>query len=214
MIHLQTCLIFEFDLLRDPLADTPLLARFDVGIEPSDITIFMKLLFGADVGTDIEGMFQINDFSVDRSQGRPLQPKWMEMWRDRKRQLAAAGFPSDPVVIVEFANDFHTHIFFAINIPEPLFGFARKATPFEKVSALTSAKVQIPMTTTSCIDFINMHIRSDTRNQLLLRTKMTEADIELIKGVACGDQREAVQVLRKKMDREAIYKPILEYRNL
>jgi len=55
--------------------------------------------------------------------------------------------------------------------------------------------------------YINYHIRSDTRNQLLLRTKMEEVDFELIRDVARGDtQREAVRALKEKIDREPMYK--------
>lgn len=56
---------------------------------------------------------------------------------------------------------------------------------------------------------LNYHIRSDPRNQLLLRTKMKEADVELIRGIAQGDKRPAVQALKEKFDRESIYNAIV-----
>jgi galactokinase/mevalonate kinase-like predicted kinase len=56
--------------------------------------------------------------------------------------------------------------------------------------------------------YLNYHIRSDTQNKLLLRTKMTKADIELISDVARGNQREATQALRQKIMLESIYKNV------
>jgi hypothetical protein len=150
--YLEVCLILSFDLLHDRsrAIDTPLTARLDVGVEPSDTTITLQMLHGADVGTNIEGMFQINTVSTYQS-GKPPTETRMQMWRDTRRNIAAAGFASDPVMIVEFIKDSKNAISMAIQIREISFFIARKASPFMNLSALYGI-TKTPMSATTCIE--------------------------------------------------------------
>jgi len=128
------------------------MARLNVGIEPSDITLFMRLLFGADIGTDVEGMFQINSVSAHKS-GHPLPTKRMdELWHFQREKLTAAGLASDPVAIIEFVKGSETPLSFPLHIPQPAFRAAREMPPFTKVSALTGVKTEIPISAMGCIE--------------------------------------------------------------
>jgi len=206
LFQLQVCLVLDFDLLRNRSTNVPLMTRIEIGIEPADIIVFMQLLYGAEMnGDDVVGMFQINTIYSDKSR-QPLASMGMEMWRDKKKEVVEAGFGSDPVVIVEFVKDSQT-LCFPLHIMDAAFTFAQKADPFVHVSALTGAKIKRPMSLGSCIESINYHIRSDAHNQLLLRTsKMKQSDVQRIRDIATDSKREAVQILREKMDRELIYK--------
>jgi hypothetical protein len=51
-----------------------------------------------------------------------------------------------------------------------------------------------------------MHIRSDDHNQLRLRTDMTEAYMEVIRGIGRGEDTEPIRILKEKMARESIYR--------
>jgi hypothetical protein len=150
-LFLQICLILDFDLLRNRSTNRPLMARLDVGIEPSDITLFLQLLYGADIGTNVEGIFQINAVSPDGS-GRPLSANHMEIWRDARNQITAQGFASDPVVIVELVKDSKNSIHLPLHIQEAAFIVARRAEPFVNVSALTGVKTEKPMSAMACIE--------------------------------------------------------------
>jgi hypothetical protein len=56
--------------------------------------------------------------------------------------------------------------------------------------------------------FINKHIVDDKKDQLLLRTEMTIPDIEVIHAAARNENTIAAQLLRAKVVREQIYKPV------
>jgi hypothetical protein len=115
------------------------MAHINVGVEPSDITIFMRAFYGADIGTSVEGMFQINAVSPDRLGTRPTQRR-METWRRTRESISAAGFASDPVVILEFVKDSHNSLTVPLQISKAAFIVAQKAEPFSSISALTGAK--------------------------------------------------------------------------
>jgi hypothetical protein len=144
-------LIFEFDLLRDHSVDKPLMERIDIGVEPSNILNFAKLLYGEDVGTDVEGMLQINLISPDKT-GTPLTPMRMEMWRNKKKEMRDAGSASIPVAIIEFVKDSQNSISFALPIHETAFTIAREGSPFERVSSLTGIKTETPLNAISCVE--------------------------------------------------------------
>ncbi|KAJ7154836.1 hypothetical protein C8R43DRAFT_1106407 [Mycena crocata] len=53
--------------------------------------------------------------------------------------------------------------------------------------------------------YINNHIRSDKENQLMLRTRLRDVDIQTIQDVARGRDTYAARVLRSKMATDATY---------
>ncbi|KAJ7601720.1 hypothetical protein B0H17DRAFT_1223017 [Mycena rosella] len=62
-----------------------------------------------------------------------------------------------------------------------------------------------PLTVESCLQFINHHIRSDEGNQLRLRTKLRDIDVQVIKAAACGNKAIPAEALRSKMAADATY---------
>lgn len=110
MGHLQVCLIFELDLLQNPLVHLPFVARVHVGIEPSDIKTFVEIYMGIHTNPNsgdrkVEGMFQINAITSQKPRTlRILTPLQMEMWRRTREDVTVAGFSSDPVGLVEFVR--------------------------------------------------------------------------------------------------------------
>jgi hypothetical protein len=52
---------------------------------------------------------------------------------------------------------------------------------------------------------LNARIRSDACNQLLMRIRMNQTDIELIRKVKLDDKWRAVQALKEKINRESVY---------
>jgi hypothetical protein len=107
----SSCLTFKYvfvdfghRLLHDPVPATLRIVRVDVGVEPSNIIVFIQIACGADVDSEIESMFQINYVSSHTS-GQPLASRCMVIWRDRRKEIEAAGFASHPVVVVEFVKD-------------------------------------------------------------------------------------------------------------
>lgn len=156
MSMLQICLILEFDLLRNPAADTPFMARVNVGIEPSDITSFFQLLAGTDINTDkIEGMFQINAVVPLPAGTASVSPKWMEIWRAARKESAAAGFGSDPIGLVEYIYDTEHSVMLLVHIQRPALKAAQKALPFVRTSALTGARIEKPLSPNGCIECVS-----------------------------------------------------------
>lgn len=148
---LQLYFIIEFNLLRNRCADTPISARLEIGIEPLDVTVFMKLLYGADIGTNVDGMFQINAITPDKSKTPLISPQ-LETWQNMRNSNISEGFASDPIAIVNIHKDSNHGLCFPLHIREPAFAMVRRADPFVKISALTGAKTEIPMTAMSCIE--------------------------------------------------------------
>ena len=113
-----------------------------------------------------------------------------------------------------------------VHIESPARTTAQKAEPYVNISAFTGFTEE-PMSATACLEYvflplfldtlfyatlctvINIHIRSDIQNQLVLRTGMRKADIDDIVGAGRGEDTQAVRILEGKMDRESIYKPRL-----
>jgi hypothetical protein len=100
-------LALNFDLVKKPAPDTPFMACVDVGLEPSDITVFLRLyagMYGNTEPEEIEGMLQINAVTPTPQSITP-HPHRLDRWREERKQLCANGQASTPVVIVEFVSN-------------------------------------------------------------------------------------------------------------
>lgn len=78
---LQVCLICRFNLLHNSAPDKPFMAHIDVEIEPSDITVCYQLFAGAEIGSEVEGMLQLNALTTCNLVAQPLTLNRMELWR-------------------------------------------------------------------------------------------------------------------------------------
>jgi len=206
MMYLQTCLVFQFDLIRKPSINAPFLARVDVGIEPSAITSFIQLCAGAEINSEkIEGMLQINAVTP-RQPNSASEPTSIDIWRRAREEADLEGLTSDSLGIVEFHhNNSGTILSCVIHIQALILSLAKEGAPFVRLSAITG-RTEFPMNAMTCIECINMQIRSDAHNRWLLRTDMKKEDIDIIRDTGRGVDREAVRILKDKMAREPIYR--------
>ncbi|KIJ59641.1 hypothetical protein HYDPIDRAFT_190441 [Hydnomerulius pinastri MD-312] len=211
-LMLEVCAILDLDLLnRDNSKigfDFPFMVRVDIGIEPSNVLNFINLCIDNPVDSKLEGMIQVNHFHSHipgKSGFAPLTPKRMDMWRTARAKANTDGASGHPLGLLEFVNDSEHSITLPFRLDSGARHLAKKAEPFTTFSALTG-KAEKPMSVASCMEFINLHIRADKQNQLKLRTEMTEADKDTVKGVSDrANTREAVVFLREKMRRETLY---------
>ncbi|KIJ97004.1 hypothetical protein K443DRAFT_681843 [Laccaria amethystina LaAM-08-1] len=207
-VNLEACLALNFDLLKKPAPDTPFMACVDVGLEPSDITVFLRLyagMYGNTEPEEIEGMLQINAVTPTPQSITP-HPHRLDRWREKRKQLCANGQASTPVVIVEFVSNGAPGAYSCVLPIQPLIlMIVKENKPFEYLSALTG-RSSSPMSATACLEFINNFIRSDTQNQQLLRMNMREEDRETIRATGRGvEHTMPIAILKEKMSRERIY---------
>ncbi|KAJ6588669.1 hypothetical protein B0H19DRAFT_1248290 [Mycena capillaripes] len=193
----------------------PILARVDLGIEPSDTIDFAEILLGeGPFGKKIQGMRQVNGFTpAIPAQMKSLTPHRREMWR-RERERAnceSEGFRTDAIALVDFAYaDSGNGITFPLHIRSEAKTMVKAAIPegFKMVSAVTGETTIVPYTVETCMEFMNTHIRADKKNQLLLRTEMRPFDIQVIRDVVANLRTVPVIALNEKLARESIYKSV------
>ena len=203
------------------------MARVDVGLEPSDITVFLRLyagMYGNTEPEEIEGMLQINAVTPTPQSTTP-HPHRLDYWRETRKELCANGQASTPVVIIEFiSNDAPGAYSCVLPIPPGILSAVKENKPFEYLSVLTG-RSSTPMSATACLEsvfsscthvvvteltmnyrFINTFIRSDTQNQQLLRMSMREEDREIIRAAGRGvEHTTPIGILKEKMARERVY---------
>ncbi|KAK7053376.1 hypothetical protein VNI00_004002 [Paramarasmius palmivorus] len=212
------CLIFDFDLLNpNAPTDVPRLALVSLGIEPTDITIFMKTLYTAQVPPnpeEIDGMLQVNGVHADLERRIEILPKVMQLWHDQRARLKALG-RDDHVIIVETkVLESQSTMMTVLHIDDQVIALARQREPFIQNLPLIG-RVVVPMSTDSCLEHINKNIRHDHKNQYGLRGfKMTKSDFKVIRDLSQTPAiqepaTEAGRALRKKIGREVIYKPLV-----
>jgi hypothetical protein len=149
---LQVCLIFHFDLLRHSDPDKPFMARIDVGIEPSDISVCYQLFAGAEFESEVEGMLQLNALTTSNLVAKPLTSNRMQMWRRFREEVNSEGCSSDAVGLVEFVNDTNHSFTTPIHITQPALIIARGGKPFQFHSALGIREV--PLSAMSCLELV------------------------------------------------------------
>ncbi|KAJ6632105.1 hypothetical protein B0H10DRAFT_2206524 [Mycena sp. CBHHK59/15] len=115
---------------------------------------------------------------------------------------------------------------FPIIIYEPTMDLVRRTPKFKKISAVTGQVTEEPFDIPGCLEFMNKHIRADSKNKLSLRTEMTPSDIQTIRDAASDNIQTArspnwtefalppqfaCSLLKEKMSRETIYKIRVEW---
>ena len=203
------------------------MARVDVGLEPSDITVFFRLyagMYGNTEPEEIEGMIQINAVTPSPQSITPHPPR-LDCWRETRKELCANGQASTYAVIVEFISNGAPGAYSCVlPIPPVVLSIVKENKPFEYLSALTG-RSSTPMSATACLEsvfsscnhvfateltlnyrFINTFIRTDAQNQQLLRMNMREEDRETIRAAGRGvEHTKPIAILKEKMARERIY---------
>ncbi|KAJ7457777.1 hypothetical protein FB451DRAFT_1372424 [Mycena latifolia] len=181
--HLQACFILHFGLLHRPQLDKPFMARLDIAIEPADMPDFFKIFIGQPVDEKVKGMLE----SANKN-----------------------GFGGDSVGLIEIGSGDSDHtITLPVHIQRAGMELAREASPWVMKSAITGQVTEKPFNIENCMEFMNTHIRADKKNQLLLRTEMRPSDIQIIRDAAGDSPGLAAQLLKAKMSREHIFKPLM-----
>ncbi|KAG2134485.1 hypothetical protein DEU56DRAFT_913672 [Suillus clintonianus] len=214
MMYLKVAIIYDCGLLDNPRLgfDIPFMARVDIAIEPTEILDFAALyLNNRTVAEKLKGMVQVNTISAwDPNTHPPLTEMRLGLWRKARAESIAAGFGKDPVGLIEFLNYTENSSTAAFHISSSILDTARKREPFLCSSAVTGKQFEKPMDSATCIECLNLHIRADGQNQLLLRTVMTEQDKEVIRAAGRNEDSLSVSLLNYKMQRELLYANIIK----
>ena len=165
--YLQLCVSLEFDLHRintrqsapekaQSLLRNPLLARIDVGIEPTKITDFMNLYTFGDQWDqdDLEGMLQLHHLTSSRSEIpiESISDTGMSIWKHARETADENGDADRAVVLVQFVNNFKQAITCPIVVGQEALKSARRAKPFTSCSALTGKETDHPLSIASCFE--------------------------------------------------------------
>ncbi|KAF8133531.1 hypothetical protein K438DRAFT_1787517 [Mycena galopus ATCC 62051] len=185
--------------------DEMLLARVDIAVEPANIDDFEDMLMrNGPTKKNVTGMLQVNALTAS------ADPRWFvhgrrELWRGQRALADSAGFHADAVVIMDIIpTDAQMSITIPLRIPKDVLTvWTSEGAGFTNISS------DIGSTTNP---FINAHIRTDTHNQLLLRTKMRAADIQVIRDTANykDSNGSLAETLHAKIAREAVYRKLYQ----
>ncbi|KAG0696612.1 hypothetical protein DFH29DRAFT_1004402 [Suillus ampliporus] len=209
MAYLEICIGYECGLFDNPRIglDVPFMARVYIATEPSNFPDFVGLyLNDKAVGEKLQGMVQVNAIMPSLT---PMPPS---KWDQARARHTADGFAKDLVGLVEFigcSEGSGNSIISELYIPTMVLDMARKHKPFVTVNSFTGAQLKTPVNTASCLQFINMHIREDKKNQLSLRAEMTQQDKEVIRAAGRNEDALPARLLKEKMQRERLYKMLI-----
>jgi hypothetical protein len=157
-LQLQSCFILAFDLLQNARCDEPLHARVDIAVEPADIADFEDIFRGKSPKKKVQGMVQVNTFTVvtgvDSRAARRL-----EIWRRERARADAAGFHADAIGSIqvsvsdgyaESGVDASIRIYSALKESVP--GWINGGCAF--IDSSTGAKTTIPFTVENCMQYL------------------------------------------------------------
>ncbi|KAJ7839359.1 hypothetical protein B0H14DRAFT_3458765 [Mycena olivaceomarginata] len=123
-------------------------------------------------------------------------------WRSARERADSKGYHEDAVAIVDivYANA-QTGMSQSLRIAYPL---KRVVTTWlDQISVTPSPGAgdtpEVPYTVQNCMERINMTIRANTNNQLLVRPKMQPADIQIIRDVATSSRGLSAVLFHRKI---------------
>ncbi|KAG2340527.1 hypothetical protein BDR05DRAFT_1061530 [Suillus weaverae] len=223
MMYLKVAIVLDCNLLNDPRIgfEVPFVARVDIALEPSDIFDFVGLYFDDKVVREkLQGMVQVNAMTswyTGMQGARPLTPQRLNHWREARAKHNTEGYTKDPVGLLDFSSaglsKNNKRVTYAISagchIPPVILEMAMEREPFVRVCPLAGTRFKQPMNAMTCLEYINIHIRADTQNQLRLRTEMREQDREVILAAGRDEDEVPARVLKEKMEREILYNNIV-----
>ncbi|KAG2356411.1 hypothetical protein BDR07DRAFT_1423464 [Suillus spraguei] len=213
MMYLKVAIVLDCNVLNNPRIgfEVPQATFFDfVGLYFDDKIVREKL----------QGMVQVNALTPwypGMHGGRPLTPQRLNQWREIRAKHNAEGYTKDPVGLLDFSSSGLSNnnrtVTYAISvgchIPPVILEMAMEREPFVRVCPLAGTRFKQPMNAMTCLEYINIHIRADTQNQLRLRSEMTEQDKEIIRAAGRDDDDVPARVLKEKMEREIMYNNIV-----
>ncbi|KAF8638087.1 hypothetical protein AX14_010230 [Amanita brunnescens Koide BX004] len=125
------------------------------------------------------------------------------MWRAEREKLKPQR---TPLGLIEFVNNSDFSITMPLPVCDGAMKMAKGKEPFVMISGRTEKTVEKSMTVDSCMEYMNLHIRSDKQNQLKLRTEMIEMDKAIVRSARDKSATQpGAQILRKKLARESLY---------
>lgn len=153
--------VCEFKLHEKPIIDKPFIARCDISIEPSDITIPLRLMMGQidrkDI-TSLEGMLHIKNF-VPLDASHAVDATRLELWKNTKRENAERGFLNAPVGLIDFhTTNTEQSITFGMVVQDAAIGSIKAGVGFETESALLPGKMTIPLSRDACLEYVTLFI--------------------------------------------------------
>ncbi|KAJ7493841.1 hypothetical protein FB451DRAFT_1491323 [Mycena latifolia] len=188
---LHAAFIHCFDLLRHPTLEQPFFGEVHVGIEPENLGDFVRICRDPTTDTKkMREMFQISGLSrVDLPTGnRSMNEAFQSAWRDAQARPYFQQYPTASYGVTRIVIPGIKNWFMGIHqIPAETFDMER------------------PADMASCLQYINQHTRYDEKNQIMLRTKLRDIDVEVIKAAAFGSGTMAAQALRAKMATDPTY---------
>ncbi|KAF9485122.1 hypothetical protein BDN70DRAFT_917280 [Pholiota conissans] len=220
MAYLKIAVVLSLKLLDAIPISEPWSLLVRLGIEPENILDFARLRGDIDpVGTSepleskkMKGMLQINaicpctpDFLDKETKIAIAQPK--------RTAADAVGFNwESPVGVMVFVlGDSRTVLQVPILIATPFMDIARERPPFTRTITVTKTSSTVPMTASSCIEYVNAIIRQDKPNRCLLRAEMSAADKKIIRNSGVVSEplqevtRTAIGYLKGRMLHECVY---------
>ncbi|KAJ7153205.1 hypothetical protein C8R46DRAFT_1228145 [Mycena filopes] len=192
-----------FGLIDRPALDQPAFGRVHVGIEPECLTDFFKLYLHPTSG--IHGMFQINALTRVVAPTALEKEQYFAMWEKAKAKPYMQNYPAASYVLllIDIPGVQWVQTSF-MSIPAAMFARARSGETISDMSLFHGIS-QRPLGVFSCLDYINQHIRFDLDNQILLRTKLRDADVQVIRDAAVGKNTMASGALLFKINLSKAY---------
>ncbi|KAJ7473572.1 hypothetical protein B0H11DRAFT_2036381 [Mycena galericulata] len=197
-VCLQACFTLHFDLLHNPQLgiDKPFVALLDFGIEPVEMKNFIGILLDQPIPGRIKGMLQVNEFQAltPAEAEETLTHANLGSWRAAREELNRQGLVEHQLGLVQIGNSA---------------GGPRGALPVMIDRKVVETLANTPFTIHNWMEQTNTMIREDTSNVLRLRKDMEPSDIKVIMDIIRDMENPYAQNLRDKMEREAIFQPIM-----
>ena len=148
--------ICEFNLVEKPIIDKPFIARCEVTIQPSDMTLPFRLMLGQinrDSLTSTEGLLRLKNF-IPLDATHAIDETRLELWKNTRRGNAQQGFNNSPIGLIDFhTDDLEQSITYGIVIQPEAMDRAKEGTGFEMESAILPGKTSVPLSASACIEY-------------------------------------------------------------
>ncbi|KAF9485100.1 hypothetical protein BDN70DRAFT_890495 [Pholiota conissans] len=222
---LQIAIVLHLGIQNSPLPAKPFTVSIKTDVEPEDIMEFGRLR------GDIEPRRRTNP--PQKIRGMPQIGKILDIGVPEgdldvmafaKSSREVERYPEQPDITygcIAYSlggvsvQSLRTSFMSIVSITPEVMRIAREAQPFvQEISATGETRLK-PMSSISCIEYINTAIRLDKENRLLLRTPMTEFDEMIIRNSAANPRRLSEDdsrnwtFIQSRMKNERVYEALL-----
>ncbi|KAF9485097.1 hypothetical protein BDN70DRAFT_708232 [Pholiota conissans] len=222
---LQLAMVLHLGIQNSPLPAKPFTVSIKTDVEPEHIMEFARLRGDIEPSgatnppRKIRGIPQIGKIlNIGVPEGEldviALANSTMEVERYPEHPETTFGCVAYSIGGVG-VQSLKTAFMSIVPITAEVMRIAREAQPFvQEISATGETRLK-PMSSDSCIEYINTTIRLDNENRLLLRTPMTEFDETIIRNSAANprtlsdDERRNWTFMQSRMKNERVYEALL-----